>query len=63
MGDDWTTKQIDKYIIVNKKLGSGAFGTVYRGFKKADETKQVAVKTISIAVLSDYNIFFNINRP
>lgn len=50
MAEDWSTKQIDKYIIVNKKLGSGAFGTVYRGFKKADESKQVAVKAISIAV-------------
>ncbi len=29
---DWTTKKIDKYVIVNKKLGGGAFGTVYRGY-------------------------------
>ena len=50
MADEWTMKQIDKYTIVNKKLGSGAFGTVYRGFKKNDETQQVAVKVMSIAV-------------
>lgn len=56
MSEDWTTKQIDKYIIVNKKLGSGAFGIVYRGFKKSDESKQVAVKTISIAVIQFTNV-------
>jgi hypothetical protein len=39
MIDDWTTKQIDKYILVNKKLGSGAFGIVYRGYRKDDESK------------------------
>lgn len=37
MADNWTTKKVDKYVLVNKKLGSGAYGTVYRGFLAEDE--------------------------
>ncbi|CAD8178145.1 unnamed protein product [Paramecium octaurelia] len=53
MTEDWTTKKVDKYVVVNKQLGQGAYGTVYRGFLQEDETKQVAVKTIKIATISD----------
>ena len=51
MSEEWTTKKIDKYVIVNKKLGAGAFGAVYRGFFADDESKQVAVKTIPIKTI------------
>ena len=30
--EDWTTKKVDKYFVVNKVLGNGAYGIVYRGF-------------------------------
>ncbi|CAD8156173.1 unnamed protein product [Paramecium octaurelia] len=53
MQEEWLTKQIDKYIIVNKKLGSGTFCTVFRGFQKDDETKQVAAKMIPIDTIKD----------
>ncbi|CAK94087.1 unnamed protein product (macronuclear) [Paramecium tetraurelia] len=53
MNEDWTTKKVDKYVVVNKTLGQGAYGIVYRGFYQEDETKQVAVKTIKIATISD----------
>ncbi|CAD8105724.1 unnamed protein product [Paramecium sonneborni] len=53
MAEDWTTKKVDKYVVVNKTLGQGAYGIVYRGFLQEDETKQVAVKTIKIATISD----------
>ncbi|CAD8189523.1 unnamed protein product [Paramecium pentaurelia] len=53
MNEDWTTKKVDKYVVVNKTLGQGAYGIVYRGFLQEDETKQVAVKTIKIATISD----------
>ncbi len=38
MAEEWTTKRIDRYIIVNKKLGCGTYGIVYRGYLKDDET-------------------------
>lgn len=50
MAEEWTTKKVDKYVLVNKKLGSGAYGIVYRGFFAEDESRQVAVKTIPIKV-------------
>lgn len=36
---DWTNKRVDKFVVVNNKLGKGAFGTVYRGFFSDDESK------------------------
>jgi len=32
MAEEWTTKKVDKYVLVNKTLGQGAYGIVYRGF-------------------------------
>lgn len=48
---DWKTKKVDQFVIVNKILGQGQFGTVYRGYFRDDPTKQVAVKTIPMHVL------------
>lgn len=39
MAEDWTTKRVDKYVVVNKKLGQGAYGVVYRGFFADDESR------------------------
>ena len=39
MQEDWVTKKIDKFVIVNKKIGVGTFGTVYRAFYEEDESK------------------------
>jgi serine/threonine-protein kinase ULK/ATG1 len=32
MTEEWTTKRVDKFVIVNKVLGEGTYGIVYRGF-------------------------------
>jgi hypothetical protein len=41
---------VDKYVVVNKKLGQGTYGVVYNGFVKGNETQKVAVKTLPIKV-------------
>ncbi|KAM3146578.1 hypothetical protein pb186bvf_001113 [Paramecium bursaria] len=43
---DWKTKKVDQFVILNKKLGEGQFGIVYRGHHRDDPTKFVAVKAI-----------------
>jgi len=43
-GNDWISKKIDKFVVVNKRLGKGAFGTVFRGYFEDDESKLVAAK-------------------
>ncbi|KAL4479582.1 hypothetical protein ABPG72_004178 [Tetrahymena utriculariae] len=52
-GSDWISKKIDKFVVVNKKLGKGAFGTVFRGFCEDDESKLVAAKQIPIKNISN----------
>jgi serine/threonine-protein kinase ULK/ATG1 len=49
----WTNKKVDRFIVVNQKLGKGAFGIVYKGFFAEDESKIVAAKAISIKSLSE----------
>lgn len=44
-------KAVGKYIFsLSEKLGSGAFGTVYRGYEKADPSKEVAIKMVPLSV-------------
>lgn len=52
-GSDWISKKIDKFVVVNKRLGKGAFGTVFRGFCEDDENKLVAAKQIPIKNISN----------
>ncbi len=42
-------------MVVNQKLGEGAFGKVYRGFFADDETSLVAAKAIPIKDISNSN--------
>ena len=49
---DWTTKKVDKFVLINYKIGQGAFGIVYKGFYADDENKLVAVKTIPITEIT-----------
>lgn len=38
-GENWIHKKIgEDFIVLNSKLGEGAFGVVYKGFRIADET-------------------------
>jgi hypothetical protein len=52
MDAQWTTKLIDKYIVVNKKLGQGSFGVVYHALMKDDFGYHLAAKTIQSKVCS-----------
>ena len=47
-------KAVGKYIFsLSDKLGSGAFGTVYRGYEKADPSKEVAIKMVPLSIHED----------
>lgn len=46
MDGPWSTKLIDKYIVVNKKLGAGSFGVVYHAIMKDNFSHHLAAKTI-----------------
>ena len=45
---EWTSKRVDKFVILNKQLGEGSFSKVFRAFFAADETKLVAAKSIPL---------------
>ncbi|CAD8066563.1 unnamed protein product [Paramecium sonneborni] len=53
MADEWSTKQVLKYIVINEKLSFEAFGCLYKGFFKEDETKLIAVKMVKIALFDE----------
>lgn len=53
-------KQVDKFIVTNKILGKGAFGTVYRGFFRDNHSKVVAVKVIPLEKVSTDNKFIKL---
>lgn len=50
MESSWSTKQLTKYVVINERLSYEAFGCLYKGFYKNDETKQIAVKMVKLAV-------------
>ncbi len=45
---EWTNKRVDRFVVVNSKIGSGAFGNVYRGFFADNESSLVAAKCMHI---------------
>jgi serine/threonine-protein kinase ULK/ATG1 len=51
---------VDKFIVTNKILGKGAFGTVYRGFFRDNHSKVVAVKVIPLEKVSTDNKFIKL---
>lgn len=57
---DQQYKQVDKFIVTNKLLGKGAFGMVYRGFFKADNSKMAAIKVIPIEKISQEPRFLDL---
>lgn len=52
MDNSWTTKLVDKYLVVNKRLGSGSFGIVYHALMKENYNHHLAAKTILSKVVS-----------
>ncbi|KAL4485426.1 hypothetical protein ABPG72_008294 [Tetrahymena utriculariae] len=56
MMDDWVTKKIDQYIILNDKLGRGSYGVVYRGYLEYDQNQIIAAKQIPIKEISSSRI-------
>jgi len=45
-------KQVDKYIITEKMLGKGSFGSVFFGYYALDQNIQVAIKQIPMQDLT-----------
>lgn len=50
---DLATFQVGDYIILKKKIGRGAFSTIYKGYNKYTR-KTVAVKEISLETVNKY---------
>ncbi|CAD8096079.1 unnamed protein product [Paramecium sonneborni] len=55
-------KLIDGYVVTNKLLGTGAFGSVYRGYKESDPKLIVAVKMLPMTEGTNKNFLKNIKR-
>ncbi len=45
---DQGMKSVGNYVILNKRLGGGAFADVYKGYNKKNPEKPLAIKVISI---------------
>lgn len=51
MAEEWKRKKIDNFVILNKVIGKGAYGTVYLGCNDSGNTQaRIAVKTVPIEV-------------
>ncbi|CAK88671.1 unnamed protein product (macronuclear) [Paramecium tetraurelia] len=47
MSEDWKKKKIDNFVILNKILGKGTYGTVYLGYMDTGQNQvRIAVKTV-----------------
>jgi hypothetical protein len=51
MSEDWKKKKIDNFVILNKVLGKGTYGTVYLGYMDDGKNQvRIAVKTVPMDV-------------
>lgn len=49
------SKTIGQYRITDRKIGEGAFGTVFIGIDLSDNNKEVAVKVVEHSRLEGYH--------
>ena len=51
MSEEWKKKKIDNFVILNKILGKGTYGTVYLGYMDTGQNQvRIAVKTVPMDV-------------